>query len=90
MSDKPDLKEMTPRAIVDELNDSGEEWSIQPQLDGEHKVTYYVTGVVLPYYRGQRSRRGRKPFVGSSHEDPMDAIRSGLLAMRRAERSSNS
>lgn len=84
MVNQIDPSQMTPAAIVNELGDSAENWTLAVEINGGD-VLLSVRGQVLPVRGGRRIRKGMVPFVGANHVDPLMALRAGLLALRRTE-----
>lgn len=83
-----DPSQMTPAEIIKELDDSALNWGIYPRAVADDAVLLHVSGEVYPIYRGQRSRRGKRPFNGDRDLNAAVALRLGLVAMRLAERQS--
>jgi len=83
--------------VVREMNDacnsvsgkSGWALLVSPTKDGT--VKFGVSGSVLPLRPlrsdGERYRRGHVPFYGDQHADVFQALRSGLVDMRKAQES---
>lgn len=87
MNQQRDPREMTTADIINELDGSALNWGIYARAVSADAVELHVSGEVYPIYRGQRSRRGKTPFNGARKLDAAAALRSGLIAMRLAERS---